>query len=166
MTGGEAAGPELPDPLLDERALSRWGERVGRGVDTPIFLCLRGPLGAGKSTLARAVARGAGVEGHLPSPTYNLLFRYPARGGRELIHLDLYRLRDPEELFELGWEELGAPGEVVLVEWPERAGEYLPPDRWEIRLTPPVPGSRLRAIRVEAVGAPAPLPVFPAWEGW
>src|SRR5690606_22612088 len=93
---------------LDERALEAWGRALGAEAPVPLFLALTGPLGAGKSVLARAVARGAGVLGTLPSPTYNLLFRYPASAGRMVVHLDLYRIGSPAELDELGWDELGA----------------------------------------------------------
>ena len=74
---------------LVEDDLVRWGRTIGRQVKGPVFLCLRGPLGAGKSVLARAIARGAGVEKAIPSPTFNLLFRYPLPNGGELVHLDL-----------------------------------------------------------------------------
>ncbi len=146
---------------LSEDDLVRWGLRIGETIQPPTFLALQGPLGAGKSVLARAIARGAGVEGDLPSPTFNLLFRYPGRDGLEVVHMDLYRLRRPDELWELGWEELGSPGEVVLVEWPERAGDLLPEDRWQIRLEIPGPGARTRKVSVERFGAPPPLPGFP-----
>lgn len=144
--------------LLDQAALEEWGRRIGSQVRPPVFLCLRGDLGAGKSVLARAVARGAGVVGTLPSPTYNLQFRYPAGPDRSVVHMDLYRLEDPEELGALGWEELGAPGEIVLVEWAGRAGEALPADRWEVTLEAPRPDSHLRRVEVRAVGRPAPIP--------
>lgn len=146
---------------LTEEELVQWGRRIGAEVEVPIFLGLRGELGAGKSVLARAVARGAGVEGPIPSPTFNLLFRYPARDGIVVVHLDLYRLRSPDELWELGWEELGGGPEIVLVEWPERAGPHLPDDRWDVRLAAPEPGSPLRTVRVERVGSPPHLPGFP-----
>jgi len=145
--------------LLDQAGVEEWGRRIGAEVRAPVFLCLRGELGAGKSVLARAVARGAGVEGTLPSPTYNLQFRYPAGGDRTVVHMDLYRLDDPEELAALGWDELGAPDEIVLVEWPERAGEMLPDDRWEVTLDPPRPDSPLRRVTVHAVGRPAAIPL-------
>src|SRR5512145_2094762 len=79
---------------LTETALAEWGHRIGRTAALPLVLGLRGELGTGKSVLARAVARGAGVESPMPSPTFNLLFVYaaPARSA-EVFHLDLYRLR-------------------------------------------------------------------------
>jgi tRNA threonylcarbamoyl adenosine modification protein YjeE len=146
--------------ILTEGDLVRWGERIGREVAPPLVLGLRGPLGAGKSVLARAVARGAGVEGPLPSPTFNLVFRYEAPTS-EVVHLDLYRIRDPSELRELGWEELGTGAEIVLVEWPERAGDQLPDDRWEIELKVPDGSSDRRTVTVHKVGDPPPLPPFP-----
>ena len=147
---------------LDEAALAAWGRRIGEEAEAPLFLALSGRLGAGKSVLARAVARGAGVQGPVPSPTFNLLFRYPATRGREVVHMDLYRLAGPEELGELGWYELGGPSELVLVEWPERAAGQLPPDRWEVALML-VPGhDDLRDVEVVCVGTPHALPALPS----
>lgn len=97
------------------------------------MLALRGDLGAGKSVLARAVARGAGVTAAMPSPTFNLVFRYDARAGT-VWHLDLYRIQHPDDVWELAWREMGAEGDLVLIEWPERAEHLLPEDRWDIRL--------------------------------
>lgn len=141
---------------LDERAMVAWGERIGREVDPPAFIALRGDLGAGKSTLARAIAHGAGVEGDLPSPTFNLLFRYDADRGIQVVHIDLYRLEDPEEVWELGWGELPAEDEVVLIEWPERAEGLLPPDRWEVVLLEADDGDA-REISVRRLGSPGAL---------
>lgn len=142
---------------LDERAMVAWGEQVGREVEAPAFIALRGNLGAGKSTLARAIAHGAGVKGDLPSPTFNLLFRYDTGRGIQLVHIDLYRLQDPEEVWELGWGELPAAEEVVLVEWPERAEGLLPPDRWEVMLVEAEEGDS-REVSIRRVGSPGALP--------
>lgn len=147
--------------ILSEEELVRWGDRIGREVHGPVFLGLKGPLGAGKSVLARAVARGAGVEGPIPSPTFNLVFRYPTRKGVPLVHMDLYRIESGSELWELGWEELGDAGEIVLVEWPERAEALLPHDRWEILLAIPEKGSVLREVGVSRFGNPPTIPGFP-----
>ena len=147
--------------ILTEDDLVRWGDRIGREVPGPVFLGLKGPLGAGKSVLARAVARGAGVEGPIPSPTFNLLFRYTSHRGTDVVHMDLYRIEASEELWEVGWEELGSAGELVLVEWPERAGNLLPADRWEIELVVPEKGSVLREVSVSRLGNPPHLPGFP-----
>jgi tRNA threonylcarbamoyladenosine biosynthesis protein TsaE len=153
----EAPARETP-MVLSEEELERWGERIGSSVRAPVFLMLRGPVGAGKSVLARAVARGAGVRGTVPSPTFNLVFRHPGVAGRTIVHMDLYRVRDESELVELGWDELGDKGEIVIVEWPERAGSVLPQDRWEISLHSPVSGATVRAVEVLRSGRPPELP--------
>ena len=148
---------EAPSAMLTEPELVDWGKRIGREAEPPLFIALRGDLGTGKSTLARAIARGAGVEGDIPSPTFNLLFRYPSSRRLELAHLDLHRLRDPEEVWELGWGELPGPHEIVLVEWPERAEALLPDDRWEVALEEG-PDDAARRVSLRRVGAPEPIP--------
>lgn len=144
---------------LTEPDLVAWGERIGREAELPLVITLTGDLGAGKSTLARAVARGAGVDGGVPSPTFNLLFAYEASRAR-VLHLDLYRLERPEEVWELGWEELGEGAEIVLIEWPDRAAELLPPRRWELRLEEADDLDR-RIVVATPVGGPPPLPALP-----
>jgi tRNA threonylcarbamoyladenosine biosynthesis protein TsaE len=149
-----------PSPIaatLGEPALAAWGERIGREAGVPMVIALRGELGAGKTTLARAVARGAGVSGSIPSPTFNLLFRYRSARGIEIAHLDLYRLEREEEVWALGWSELPGSEELVLIEWPERAEGLLPRPRWEIRLEEDGDGGA-RTISATPVGSPPPLP--------
>ena len=147
--------------ILTEAELVRWGSRIGQEMVGPLFLGLKGPLGAGKSTFARAVARGAGVEGPIPSPTFNLLFQYETPRGYPVVHVDLYRIEGPDEVWELGWSELGSGSEIVLVEWPERAQDLLPHDRWEIELISPEPGAMVREVMVSRFGDPPHLPGFP-----
>lgn len=146
---------------LDQSALERWGERIGETITSPAVIALEGPLGAGKSVLARAIGRGAGVLAPMPSPSYNLLLRYPTRGRREIVHVDLYRIESTDELWELGWAQLGEGGDIVLLEWPQRAGEYLPTDRWEVTLAVPDEAPLLRDVAVRRVGAPPDLASFP-----
>lgn len=150
MSHAEAA--ELTEPEL-----VAWGERIGREAATPLVLALRGDLGAGKSTLARAVAHGAGVVGDVPSPTFNLVFGYDTPRGVTVRHLDLYRLERPDEVWELGWGELGAPGDVVLIEWPQRAESLLPEPRWEVEIEE-LGDPATRRVAARAVGDPPPLP--------
>jgi len=146
---------------LSERELVRWGRRIGETVATPAILALSGELGAGKSVFARAVGQGAGVEGPMPSPTFTLLQRYAARRRRRVVHLDLYRLDSPDELWELGWSQLGEDDEIVLIEWAERAGGLLSGDHWRIELTVPAGLTHLRDVDVSRVGSPPDLPGFP-----
>lgn len=146
---------------LGELELERWGERIGSAIETPVFIALEGRLGAGKSVLARAIGRGAGVVEPMPSPSYNLLFRYPTDSDVEVVHLDLYRIGSPDELWELGWDQLGSGSELVLVEWAERAGTFLPDDRWVIGLSVPDDQPSQRDIEVRRHGSPPELPPFP-----
>ena len=87
---------------------------------------LRGEMGAGKSVLARAAARGMGVSGPVPSPTFTILNVHEGRGMR-LYHFDLYRLEGADALYELGLDEfIPARDGATLVEWPQMAGEAMP----------------------------------------
>lgn len=152
---------------LDEDGLRQWGERIGRTVSAPVVIALQGPLGAGKSVLARSIGRGAGVEETMPSPSYNLLLRYETPSEVEVVHVDLFRIGSTDELWELGWSELGDGPEIVLVEWPERAEDLLPGDHWLIRLTLPADEPETRDVEVRRVGAPPELAAFPmsVWAG-
>jgi tRNA threonylcarbamoyladenosine biosynthesis protein TsaE len=139
--------------ILTQPELEAWGEHLGAEAAPPLFILLRGDLGAGKSVLARAIARGAGVQAEMPSPTYNLLHRYRGAGAVEVVHLDLYRLDRPDQVWELGWRDLGNDNEIVIVEWPERAGQLLPADGWDIAIT--AAGPDTRSVRCTARGAAA-----------
>ena len=125
------------------------------------MLGLVGPLGAGKSVLARAIGEGAGVEVPMPSPSFNLVFRYRAKRGIEVVHLDLYRIESPSDLWELGWDELGGEDEIVIGEWPEQAQGLMPSDYWLIHLAVSSENLKLRDIRVEKVGSPSEIVDFP-----
>lgn len=138
--------------------LESWGERIG-AAGPPLFLALSGDLGAGKSVLARAIARGAGVDVNMPSPTFNLMFRYAGRTGIQVVHLDLYRIDQPRDAAQLGFRELGEANEIVIVEWPERAGALLPADRWDVHLD--VADATTRIVRTLARGSVRPLPAAP-----
>lgn len=118
---------------LTEAELVDWGERFGRSARPPLLVALSGELGAGKTTLARAICRGYGVPNEITSPTFTLVHEF--RGTRSLVyHLDLYRLRGPDELANLGWDDILAADALVLVEWPERAGDLFPSDHVPVQL--------------------------------
>ena len=118
---------------LTEGELNAWGERFGAAATAPLVIALSGDLGAGKTTLAKAICRGYGASGEVTSPTFALVHEYEG-GATPVYHLDLYRLRGPEELTNLGWDEIVNAHALVLVEWPERAGDRLPPGHVPIRL--------------------------------
>ena len=117
------------------------GAALARSLPANAIVYLRGDLGAGKSSLARALLRELGVEGASRSPTYTLVERYAIAGG-EAVHLDLYRIAAPGELEFLGLDELRAEARLWLVEWPERGGKALPPADLELRLAAEGEGRR------------------------
>ena len=97
--------------------------------DSPLIVELSGDLGTGKSTFARGALRALGASGPIKSPSYTLLETYelpPVDSRLTAVHLDLYRLNDPEELEHLGLSDYHRPGYLWLVEWPEKAAGRLP----------------------------------------
>ena len=106
------------------------GKKLGQLLPPSTLLLLQGDLGTGKTVFARGVARGLGVDSDIPitSPTFTLMNHYSAR--HELYHFDLYRLSDPDELIELGFDEYAFGSGVALVEWPEKLEDYETPGLW------------------------------------
>lgn len=131
----------LPDEAATTAFAARLAEALASQPGGVIYL--EGELGAGKTTLARALLRALGVQGSVRSPTYTLLEPYEV-GGREILHMDLYRLREPLELENLGLSDFPPSSTLWLVEWPERAAGLLPPADLRLRLTAEGPARRLR----------------------
>lgn len=127
--------------LEDADATVALGVQLARHLPERAVVHLHGDLGAGKSTLARALLRALGVTGTIRSPTYTLVEQYPLQDGGTALHLDLYRIGDPGEL-----EFLGLDGDIRLwlVEWPERGQGALPPADLDIELA--VEGTGRRCI--------------------
>ncbi len=112
--------------LPDEAATEQLGATLAARLKPRDVVGLKGELGTGKTTLARAILRAASGDAALivPSPTFTLVEVYETRAGT-FWHFDLYRLETPEQVFELGWEDALAEG-IVLIEWPERLGPLMP----------------------------------------
>ena len=128
---------EVVDSIHDSRftihQLQDWGEEFGRQLTAPSIISLEGDLGTGKTTLAQAICRGVGVREDVTSPTFALVNEYHAERAT-VFHLDLYRLRGPEDLTNLAWDDVINSNAIVIVEWPERAGTRMPADAVKIRL--------------------------------
>jgi tRNA threonylcarbamoyladenosine biosynthesis protein TsaE len=119
--------------LENEAATARLGAAIAAALEVGDAVCLWGPLGAGKTTLARGLVRALTRSGEdVPSPTFTLVQFYEAT-RLKLAHFDLYRLERPGEAHELGLDEALDEG-AALIEWPERLGGHLPADRLDIEL--------------------------------
>ena len=109
------------------------GERLGRVVPPGVCLCLRGDLGAGKTLFTQGLALGLDIPERATSPTFTIVNQYP--GGRVLLnHLDMYRINNEDELWELGIEEYFECQAVTVVEWPDILGTMLPDDAVNITI--------------------------------
>jgi len=126
--------PTFSFSLPDEAATERLGVALAKRLRPRDVVALQGGLGVGKTTLARAILRAASGDPALivPSPTFTLVEIYDTPVG-VFWHFDLYRLEEPEQVFELGWEEARADG-MALVEWAERLGRLLPRERLTVTL--------------------------------
>lgn len=118
---------------VTQEELVNWGRRFGASAEPPLWVALAGELGAGKTTMARAICEGYGVDELVTSPTFTLLHEY-AGSRSSVFHMDLFRLGGPDELWALGWADLQRIDALVLVEWPERAGSLLPKPHVSIEL--------------------------------
>jgi tRNA threonylcarbamoyladenosine biosynthesis protein TsaE len=132
-------------PLAGLPGTQALGARIAGGLRAGDAVALEGDLGAGKTTLARAILESLGVTEDVPSPTFTLVQQYetPKLAVR---HYDFYRIEDPSELNELGLDEALDEG-AVLIEWPEKAPNAIPPDALHIKLT--ITSDRSRNAHIE-----------------
>jgi tRNA threonylcarbamoyladenosine biosynthesis protein TsaE len=116
-----------PQPLVSNSPddTRRLGERLGALLEPGDVILLSGELGAGKTVFVQGIARGLVFDGSVSSKSFVLMGEYPGR--LTLYHADLYRLEDPEQVQDLALDEISADG-VLVVEWPERAGEGVLPE--------------------------------------
>jgi tRNA threonylcarbamoyladenosine biosynthesis protein TsaE len=155
---------DLIAELDSEHALTELAAEFARALRAarawPLLVGLRGDLGSGKTTWVRAMLRGLGYEGRVPSPTYTLLEQY-ACGELTVVHLDLYRLRGRDELENLGLRDwLAEPERWIVVEWPERAPELAERCDLMLELAVTAPGGRrLTASAATSVGIEALRPL-------
>lgn len=122
-------------------------------------IALWGELGTGKTRFVKGVCEAFDAHQHVSSPSFVILNRYQGKtpDGAELFvyHLDLYRVRSAEEIFDLGFEEFVYGDGITLVEWAEQLGDLLPPTRYDVRLAYGASDSE-RAISIERIGIPIP----------
>ncbi len=142
---------EITRPLPDEAATLALGAALARGLTPGLVIHLSGELGAGKTTLVRGILRGLGYEGRVKSPTYTLVELYPL-SKLFLYHFDFYRFGEPREWLDAGLRDAFGGDAVCLVEWPEKAGDGLPPPDVAIRLEMEGAGRRARLVARSEAG--------------
>jgi len=124
--------------LKDEAGTLALGAALSRALAPGLTIYLHGDLGAGKTALTRALLHAAGHPGHVKSPTYTLAEPYTVElGGQpvEVVHFDLYRMAGPDEFLDAGFRDYFNHRTVCIIEWPEKAGDVLPPPDINVFLT-------------------------------
>lgn len=131
----DAFAPVIETRLITSgAAMQEFGAEFSRRLHAGDVVLLHGDLGAGKTTLTQGIATGLGVRDAIQSPTFTLVQEHPG-ASLALYHLDLYRLDDPADLEGIGYETyLDAEDGVTVIEWPERAGDWLPDRFWLVQI--------------------------------
>jgi tRNA threonylcarbamoyladenosine biosynthesis protein TsaE len=114
--------------LEDEQKMQVFGEKIAQvigQINASLLILLNGDLGAGKTTLSRGILNGLGHRGSVKSPTYTLVEPYDLEIGK-VFHFDLYRLVDPEELYDIGFNDYLSESQLCMIEWPDKGGSLLP----------------------------------------
>lgn len=142
----------LPTPESTEASGAAFARRLPSLALGPMLVYLEGDLGAGKTTWTRGFLHERGLRDPVRSPTFTLLESYDC-GGLTALHLDLYRIDDPQELEILGLREWHRPGCVWLIEWPERGAGVLPAPDVRVRLEAGNCGHRLMAQGISSLGS-------------
>ncbi|MDO4546368.1 MAG: tRNA (adenosine(37)-N6)-threonylcarbamoyltransferase complex ATPase subunit type 1 TsaE [Bacillota bacterium] len=119
--------------IKNQQETEAFGVQLGREATPGMVIALTGDLGTGKTTLTKAIAKGLGIDRTVTSPTFNIVKGYD--GGRlPLYHFDVYRIGDPEEMYELGYEEYFYGEGVCVVEWADQIEEIIPEDALKIHI--------------------------------
>ncbi len=122
-SGTSAVRGEMVFP--SEKNLEVFANKFASDLHLPLVIWLQGDLGAGKTSFARALIHALGYQGRVKSPTYGLLEQYQI-ASLQVLHMDLYRINDPGELEFLGLEDLLDDKTILLIEWPDKGGQWLP----------------------------------------
>ncbi len=138
--------------LKNEQETQHLGGCLAQVIDAPLVLSFRGDLGAGKSTLVRAMLRALGVTGSIKSPTFSLVESYLRPNNQWLHHFDLYRIEDDTELDLIGFRDYFSSSTVCCIEWPERAGSQLPAIDVDFSLTLQTSGRLLEILAYSESG--------------
>ena len=123
---------KIPIPSL--RDIDQAAEGFLEAMGEAKVIAFSGEMGAGKTTFIQALCRKLGVTAEVTSPTYSLVNEYFTGEGFSIFHFDLYRIEDPAELFDMGYEEYFFSGELCFIEWPEKASHLIPEDALRVEI--------------------------------
>lgn len=122
----------LSIPSLD--TIDQAAEQFLQVMGEANIVAISGEMGAGKTTLIQALCRSLGVRSEVNSPTFSLVNQYFTESGQSIFHFDLYRIEDPGELFDMGYEEYFFSGDVCFIEWPEKASHLIPAEALRVKI--------------------------------
>lgn len=122
----------IPIPSLGD--LDQAAESFLDALGEAKVIAFSGEMGAGKTTFIQALCRKLGVTAEVNSPTFSLVNQYFTSEGRSVFHFDLYRIEDPAELFDMGYEEYFFSGEICFIEWPEKASHLIPEEALRVKI--------------------------------
>ncbi|HOJ64947.1 MAG TPA: tRNA (adenosine(37)-N6)-threonylcarbamoyltransferase complex ATPase subunit type 1 TsaE [Spirochaetota bacterium] len=130
-----------------EKETFELGKTIANKTKSGYIFLVNGELGVGKSVLIRGIAAGLGIQEPMPSPTFTIVNEYI--GKEKIYHFDLYRINEPFELFEIGFEEYIYSNAVIFIEWPSKAGDLLPSSERCIRIDIKIKDNDKREIIIE-----------------
>ncbi|MBN2544374.1 MAG: tRNA (adenosine(37)-N6)-threonylcarbamoyltransferase complex ATPase subunit type 1 TsaE [Spirochaetes bacterium] len=116
-----------------EQDTYNYAKKLSKNIKSGDILLIEGDLGAGKSVFVRGAAKGLGIKVPMPSPTFTILNEY--NGKYKIYHFDFYRINDPLELYEIGFEDYIYSGGVTFIEWPSKAVDLLPKNSIKVNIT-------------------------------
>lgn len=129
----------------------RFGIKLGKVLKPGDIICLSGDLGTGKTALANGIAKALGIEDYITSPTFTLVNEY--KGTTPLYHFDVYRIADPEEMFDIGFEEYINGNGITIIEWGEQISDILPKQLIKVHINKDLSkGLDVRKVSVEFIG--------------
>ncbi len=122
-------------PIKDKKHLPSAARKIIALASQKRHFAFYGPMGAGKTTIIKAICRELGADDTVTSPTFTMVNEYRTNDGGTIYHIDFYRIKNPEEVYDFGMEEYFASGSYCLMEWPELIGDILPEGTLNIRIT-------------------------------
>ncbi|TFH27792.1 MAG: tRNA (adenosine(37)-N6)-threonylcarbamoyltransferase complex ATPase subunit type 1 TsaE [Bacteroidia bacterium] len=121
-------------PIASLRDIDQAAESFLEAMGEARVIAFSGEMGAGKTTFIQAICRKMGVTAEVNSPTFSLVNQYFTPEGHSIFHFDLYRIEDPAELFDMGYEEYFFSGEYCFIEWPEKASHLIPDEALRVEI--------------------------------